>query len=320
MLESLQEESVRNLYQTRLDQRLIEREYESVEEIYSHVKDSIHQAAYEALGEREQINKKQRNLTKEIEKGIQQKKTLYLKWLNTKDPEDRLGWIQQKRHVKRMIAEENYKTWEQKCSEVERLIGGKKCTEAWNFIKRVRKDDRITRLETISIEEWKEYHKKLLSVDRDEGEEGQAIISIAGEDTTINVEIIEKTIRSLKNRKSPGPGRINAELIKNGTSKLFRIITTTINKCISEELPPREWKMGWITSRHKKGDRQKLENYRGITVTSTFSRLYGRVLRDLIEKEYGDSEAEEQCGFRIGRLCMDNIFCLKQIIEKKTSS
>jgi len=47
------------------------------------------------------------------------------------------------------------------------------------------------------------------------------------------------------------------------------------------------------------------------------SRLCERILSDLIEKEYSNLEEEEQSGFKARRSCTDNIFYLKQIIEKK---
>jgi len=47
-------------------------------------------------------------------------------------------------------------------------------------------------------------------------------------------------------------------------------------------------------------------------------RLYGKILRDFIEKENKDEE--EQNGFRIGRSCTDNIFCMKQVIEKRNAT
>lgn len=55
-------------------------------------------------------------------------------------------------------------------------------------------------------------------------------------------------------------------------------------------------------------------------MTSTLSRLYGRILRDLVEDEYGNKEEEEQSGFRAGRTCADNVFCIKQTIEKRSST
>jgi len=48
------------------------------------------------------------------------------------------------------------------------------------------------------------------------------------------------------------------------------------------------------------------------------SRLYGKILRDLIEEENKDEE--EQSGFRTGRSCADNIFCMKRFIEKMNAT
>jgi len=47
------------------------------------------------------------------------------------------------------------------------------------------------------------------------------------------------------------------------------------------------------------------------------SRLYSKILRDLIEEE---NKNEEQSGFRTGRSCTDTIFCMKQVIEKRKAT
>ena len=56
---------------------------------------------------------------------------------------------------------------------------------------------------------------------------------------------------------------------------------------------PKEWKIAHIIPIFKHEDRKNCDNYRTISVTSTFSRLFGRIERDLIEAEYSDKEAEE---------------------------
>lgn len=61
-------------------------------------------------------------------------------------------------------------------------------------------------------------------------------------------------------------------------------------------------------------------NYRGIAVTSTSSKIYGLIIRGLIEQQYQAEEAEEQNGFRAGRSCLDNLFCLTQIVQKKLAT
>ena len=72
-----------------------------------------------------------------------------------------------------------------------------------------------------------------------------------------------------------------------------------------------------MSSIYKKGNKEDCSNYRGISVTSVMSRLYGKILRDLIEEETKDEE--EQSGFRTGRSCTD-IFCMKQVNEKRNAT
>jgi len=100
----------------------------------------------------------------------------------------------------------------------------------------------------------------------------------------------------------------------------LEIITILLNKNINGEKVPEEWKVAIITSIYKKGDKRKCENYRGISVNSTFNRIYGRILAKLVELEYKDMEMEEQAGFRAGRSCIDNIFRITQMIEKKKAT
>jgi len=127
----------------------------------------------------------------------------------------------------------------------------------------------------------------------------------------------KQAIMRMKNRRAAGPGGIPIELIKTDCQKLLEMITILLNKFINGEKVPEEWKIAIITPIHKIGDKRKCENSRGISVTNTFSRIYGRILAKLVELEYKNLEVEEQSGFRAGRSYIDNIFCITQMKEKK---
>jgi hypothetical protein len=69
----------------------------------------------------------------------------------------------------------------------------------------------------------------------------------------------------------------------------------------------------------KKGDRKDVQNYRGLSINSVFSRLYTKVIKNKLERELKDLIGEDQSGIRAGRSCVDNLFVVQQLIEKRTS-
>jgi hypothetical protein len=97
-------------------------------------------------------------------------------------------------------------------------------------------------------------------------------------------------------------------MLKHGTDKLITMLTWVINRCLNGEKVAQQWKVAYISSIHKKESKEDCSNYRGISVTNVMSRLYGKILRDLIEEE--NKVEEEKNGFRTGRSCTDNI-CMK---------
>lgn len=103
---------------------------------------------------------------------------------------------------------------------------------------------------------------------------------------------------------------------KNGTQKLFENLTYIINKRLIRYPVPEQWEVASIFSIHQKGTERHCNNYRGISVTSTLSRLYGQNLQNLIEDDFRENEEVGQSGLHAGKLCTVNF---KQVIEKWTS-
>jgi hypothetical protein len=95
-------------------------------------------------------------------------------------------------------------------------------------------------------------------------------------------------------------------------SEIHKLINSFWNK---EELPD-QWKESIIVPVDKKDDKIAFSNYRGISLLSTshkilFNTLLSR-LSSYIEKIVGD----HHCGFRHNRSNIDQIFCIRQILEK----
>lgn len=241
-----------------MDNLLNENIVGSNKEIYQHLKDSLHQAAKEALGEIP-LNKKKRGkrywITQDLEQEIEEKKRLYEKWLSTKKAENKEEYKIQRNRVRNMIRKEKQQSWERKCQEVEMYIGGTKTNEIWKFIKQVKspKMEKV-HIQSISVSKWEEYFKKLFQEGRSDclGITERETTSPARE-ITVTEERVKRCIKGMKDGKAPGPGEIPSELIKNGTPKLVRIMTKLINSCINKGDIPEDWKIVYITPIHKKG-------------------------------------------------------------------
>jgi hypothetical protein len=131
---------------------------------------------------------------------------------------------------------------------------------------------------------------------------------------------VKHAIMRMKTRRAAVPRDIPIEFIKSGDQKLLEMITMLLNKIINGEEVPEEWKVAIITLIHTRRDKRKCENYRGISISSIFSRVYGCMLEKLVKSEYKNMEIEEQSGFQAGRSYIDNIFCITQMIEKKKAT
>lgn len=83
-LDSLMHDSIKELYQRRLDEKLKERSEESFSNIYKNIINSLHEAAKEALGILGKMKSNKIWWNREIEEMVQEKKKRFLKWLCTK--------------------------------------------------------------------------------------------------------------------------------------------------------------------------------------------------------------------------------------------
>ena len=65
-----------------------------------------------------------------------------------------------------------------------------------------------------------------------------------------------------------------------------------------------------------KGDKCEYSNSIGISLFSVVGKLFGRVLIKRVKAGAECAIGEEQCGFRQGTGCMDQIFAVRQVCEK----
>lgn len=81
-----------------------------------------------------------------------------------------------------------------------------------------------------------------------------------------------------------------------------------------------EWKTSLVVPFYKKGDKERTENYRDISLLCTSYKIYAELLRNRLEDVIMSKKEmlpESQVGFRKGRSIVDNIFVLNHIIQRE---
>jgi hypothetical protein len=121
----------------------------------------------------------------------------------------------------------------------------------------------------------------------------------------------------MKSYKSPGTDQSPAELFKAGGETLHcevhRLIYSTWNK---EELP-QQWKESITVPIYKKGDNTDCNNYRGISILSTAYNILSNILLARLTPHVNEIIGDHQCGLRRNRSTIDQIFYIRQRLEKK---
>ena len=80
---------------------------------------------------------------------------------------------------------------------------------------------------------------------------------------------------------------------------------------------PMDWRGAGIAPLYKgKGDIFECSNSRGIALLSVVGKLFGKVLIKRVRARTECTIGEEQCGFRQGTGCMDQLFVVRQVCEK----
>jgi len=132
----------------------------------------------------------------------------------------------------------------------------------------------------------------------------------------ISISEVQHAIKKLKNNKAAGIDEIPAEYLKGGGDTMAQTLTHICNLVWSGEKVPDDWKKGIILPLPKKGDLANCSNWRGILLLSIPGKVMATVLMNRIKTAIDQQLRPQQTGFRPHRSCCQQIFTLRQIIDK----
>ena len=137
-------------------------------------------------------------------------------------------------------------------------------------------------------------------------------------DSNFNEDEVLKAIQHLKRHKSPGDDLLVPEIFIEGSELLTPMLCKLFNFIFNQIIYPESWTKGILIPVPKKGDKNNVDNYRGIMLTSIFSKIFSQLLNNRLTKWSEDNNilSDNQFGFRQHRSTIDCVFVLQSIINK----
>jgi hypothetical protein len=130
---------------------------------------------------------------------------------------------------------------------------------------------------------------------------------------------VEITIRKLKRYKAQGSDHIPAELIQAGGGNTAFWDAQTFYADLEQRRIAHQWKESIVIPIHKRGDKTDCSNYRGISLLSASYKIVSNILLSRLIPYADEIVGDYQCGFWRKKSMTDQIFYIRQVLEKNGS-
>ena len=333
-VEKLQNENTKRQYAESLERKIIDGmacEQQNVDDAWNQIRCNVESAAAETVGKRTG-NKRNNWFDDECQLALDSKNAARLKNLNrfTRAGQEE---YRSKRSFERKLFRRKKRQQERNVFiEIERF-GNRK--ETRNFYRKVNeskngysqqpllckdKNGLVLADEERCIARWAEYFKELLNPNgpQNRNDENNDLPFQTAQPyiTEPTLREVEAEIRKLRNFKAPGTDNIPGELFKNGSNALYMEMHELIRRIWDDEELPEEWKTSILCPIYKKGDKLECGNYRGIALLNIAYKIFANILYQRLHPYMESTVGEYQSGFRVGRSTTDQLFNIRQILEK----
>ena len=195
--------------------------------------------------------------------------------------------------------------------------------ESWDLINDIsgRKSKSASQIDGGSSEgrlkAWQEHFTKLLGQPPAVPDEDMDVPALhPPQNISVELFSMEELLearKAIKEGKAAGEDGVAPEILKR--VDIDDIILDFCNRALMDGDIPEQWRTINIVPVPKKGNLTKVDNYRGIALTSIVSKTLNRMILNRIRPAVEKILRINQNGFREGRSTTSHILCLRRILE-----
>lgn len=333
-VEKLQDDNIKRQYAESLERKIINgmvTDQQNVNEAWNQIRRNVESAAAETLGKRTGT-KRNHWFDDECQEALNDKNAARQRLLDRYTRAGISEYRSKRNFERKLFRRKKRQRDKEVLLEIEKF-GNRK--ESRNFYRKVNesrsaysqqpllcksKEGLVLADEERCIRRWAEYFKELLNPNgppnQNDTNDDSPFHTVQPHIAEPTLQEVEDEILKLKNFKAPGTDNIPGELFKHGGNALCMEMHELI-KCIwnAEELPE-EWKTSILCPIYKKGDKLECGNYRGIALLNIAYKIFANILYKRLLPYMESIIGEYQSGFRVGRSTTDQLFSIRQILEK----
>ena len=303
----------------------------NVEKQWTGLKKALVDAAEQHLHQRRQPQKEW--ISTDTLRLTEEKRVAFVMWQNQRACEEkRKHYVALCKLVRQSVKKDKEKWWDENMAAMEEDL--RRCRQGDFFKKLKRLSGSKTRPPDTILDEvgqplqrnedklarWRRHFQDVLNVENAVAAEVLAEVEDNGDTDTPDVtrEEVVKAVRRLQNGKAAGDDRIVAELLKSGGETVIVWLTELIEEVWRTRKVPQDWRNATLIPLFKKKDRTQCNNYRGISLLSVPGKVLTLILLERLQAIIEPQLLETQCGFRKGRGTVDQIWVVRQVVERAT--
>lgn len=129
------------------------------------------------------------------------------------------------------------------------------------------------------------------------------------QNVVVDVELMTSKLNSLNVSKSQGPDEVHGKLVMELSQEIAPSLLNLFRASLEEGVVPQDFRDAIVVPLHKKGSRDKAENYRPISLTSIIGKIFESIIKDSIARFLKENNLirDSQHGFTSGRSCLTNL-------------